>query len=157
MSYYYIDQNGKLIFRKKPKLVSSAPKTDRTNSGGVSTVLPAATYTPNTVCTSRTDDGTAAPHASLPHIMVLADSPKSSSMVPMLEASCDASHTDSHKFINWFWKSKEAELDMQATHDEDAHPLPCNKTLSMVETHEINNPTILIRPKQADSNIGKKM
>ena len=44
---------------------------------------------------------------------------------------------------------------MQATHDGDAHPLPCEKTLSMAETLEINNPTILIWPEQADSNIGK--
>jgi hypothetical protein len=107
------------------------------------------------VRTSRTDDRTTAPHASLPHITVLANSPKSSSMVPMPEASCDASHTDSQKFINWLWKSKEVELDMQATHDEDAYPLPCNKILSMAETHEINNPATLIRSEQADSNIGK--
>ena len=76
-------------------------------------------------------------------------------MVPMSEASCDASQTDSQKFINQFWKSKEAELDMQATHDGDVHPLSCNKTLSMAETLEINNPTALIRPEQADSTIGK--
>jgi hypothetical protein len=84
LSYYYFDQNSKLIFRKKPELVSSAPETDRTNSGGVSTILPMATYTPNLVCTSQTDDGTAAPHASLPHIMVLPNSPKSSCMTPSL-------------------------------------------------------------------------
>jgi hypothetical protein len=89
-------------FRKKPELVFSAPKTDRTNSGGVSTILPTTTYTPNSVCTSQTDDGTAAPHASLPHITVLSNSPKSSCMVPMPEASCDASQTDSQKIINWF-------------------------------------------------------
>jgi hypothetical protein len=46
---------------------------------------------------------------------------------------------------------------MQATHDGDAHPLPCKKTLSMVETLEINNLAILIRPKQADSTIGKNV
>jgi hypothetical protein len=44
---------------------------------------------------------------------------------------------------------------MQATHDGDAHPLPCKKTLSMVKTLEINNPAILIRPEQADSTIEK--
>jgi hypothetical protein len=76
-------------------------------------------------------------------------------MVPMPEASCDASQTDSQKFINRFWKSKEAELDMQATQDGDAHPLPCNKTLSMAETLKINNSAILIRPEQADSTIRK--
>jgi hypothetical protein len=102
LSYRYFDQDGKLIFRKKPELVSSASETDRTNSGGVSTILPTATYTPNSVCTSQTDDGTIAPHASLPHIMVLPNSPKSSCMTPMPEASCDASQTDSQKFINQF-------------------------------------------------------
>jgi hypothetical protein len=69
-------------------LVSSALETDRTNSGWVSIILPAITYTPNLVCTSWTDDGIATPRASLPHIMVLSDSPKSLSMVPMPEASC---------------------------------------------------------------------
>jgi len=95
LSYCHIDHNGKLIFRKKPELVSSVSETDRTNSGGVSTIFPAATYTPNSVRTSRTDDGTTTPHASLPHITVLSDSLKSSSMVPMSKASCDASQTDS--------------------------------------------------------------
>jgi hypothetical protein len=108
LSYCYFDQDGKLSFRKKPELVSSAPETDRTNSGGVNTILPTATYTPNSVCTSQTDDGTAAPHAPLPHIMVLPYSPKSSCMTPMPEASCDASKTDSQKIINRFWKSKKA-------------------------------------------------
>ena len=46
---------------------------------------------------------------------------------------------------------------MQATHDGDAHPLPCNKTLSMAETWEINNLAILIRPEQADSAIGNNV
>ena len=46
---------------------------------------------------------------------------------------------------------------MQAMHDGDVHPLSCNKTLSTAETLEINNPTILIRPKQADSTIGKNI
>jgi hypothetical protein len=138
-------------------LVSSAPGIDRTNSGGVSNILPTATYTPNLVSTSQTDDGTAAPHASLPHIMVLPNSPKSSCMTPMPEASCDASQTDSHKFINRFWKSKKAKLDMQATHDGDAHPLSYKKTPSMVETLEINNLAVLIRPEQADSTIGKNV
>jgi hypothetical protein len=101
-SYCYFVQDDKLIFRKKPELVSSTPETDRTNSGGVSTILPTATYIPNSVCTSQTDDGTTAPHASLPHIMVLPNSPKSSCMTPMPEASCDASQTDSQKFNNWF-------------------------------------------------------
>jgi hypothetical protein len=78
--YYYFDQDDKLIFRKKPELVTSAPETDRTNSGGVSAILPTATYTPNSVCTSQTDDGTTATHASLPYIMVLPNSPKSSCM-----------------------------------------------------------------------------
>jgi hypothetical protein len=102
LSYCYIDQYGNIFFRKKPEFVSSALETDRTNSGGVSTILPAATYTPNLVRTSRTDDGTTAPHASLPHITVLSNSPKSSSMVPMPEALCDASQTDPQKFINRF-------------------------------------------------------
>jgi hypothetical protein len=106
LSYFYFDQDGKLIFRKKPELVSSTPKIDRTNSGGVSTILPTATYTPNSVCTSQTDDGTTAPHVLLPHIMVLPNSPKSSCMTPMTEASCDAFQTNSQKFINRFWKSK---------------------------------------------------
>ena len=44
---------------------------------------------------------------------------------------------------------------MQAMHDEDAHPLPCKKTLSMAETLEINNPTVLIQPEQADCTVGK--
>jgi hypothetical protein len=65
-----------------------------------------ATYTPNSVCTSQTDDRTAAPHASLPHIMVLPNSPKSSCTTPMPEVSCDASQTDSQKFINWFGNKK---------------------------------------------------
>ena len=77
-------------------------KTERTNSGVVSTILPTATYTPNSVCTSQTDDRTAAPHASLAHIMVVSDSPKSSSMFPMPEASCETFQTDSQKFINRF-------------------------------------------------------
>jgi hypothetical protein len=77
-------------------------------------------------------------------------------MAPMPEASCNASQTDSQKFIYRFWKSKETELDMKATHDGDAHPLPCNKTLSTAETLEINNPAILIRPEQADFTIRKK-
>jgi hypothetical protein len=101
-SYCYFDQDSKLIFRKKPELVSSAPETDRTNSGGVSTILSTATYIPNSVCTSQTNNGTAAPHASLPHIMVLPNSPKSSCLTPMHETSCDASQTDSQKFINRF-------------------------------------------------------
>ena len=46
---------------------------------------------------------------------------------------------------------------MQATHDGDAHPLPCKKTLSMVETLEINNLAILIWPEQFDSALGKKI
>jgi hypothetical protein len=65
------------------------------------------------------------------------------------------SQTDSQKIINRFWKSKETELDMQAMHDGDTHLVPCNKTLSMDKTLEINNPAILIRPEQADSTIGK--
>jgi hypothetical protein len=32
LSYCYFDQDGKLTFRNKFGLVSSAPKTDRTNS-----------------------------------------------------------------------------------------------------------------------------
>jgi hypothetical protein len=76
-------------------------------------------------------------------------------MAPMLEASSDASQTNSQKNINQVWKSKEARLDMQAIHDGDAHLLPCNKTLSMAETLEINNPAILIRPEKADSTIEK--
>jgi hypothetical protein len=44
---------------------------------------------------------------------------------------------------------------MQATHDGDAHPLPCKKTLYMAETLEINNLTVLIWPEQADSTIEK--
>jgi len=157
LPYCYIDQYGKLIFRKKPELVSTAPETDRTNSGGVSTILPIASYTPNSVCTFQTDDETTAPHAPLPHITVLSNSPKLSCMVPMPEASCDASQTDSQKIINRFWKSKEAKLDMQATHDGDTHPLPCKKTLSMAKTLEINNLSVLIRPEQADSTIGKNV
>jgi hypothetical protein len=69
----------------------------------------------------------------------------------------DTSQTDSYKFINQFWKSKVAKLDMQATHDGDAHPLPYNKTLSMAKTLEINNPAIFIRLEQADSTIGKNV
>ena len=53
------------------------------------------------------------------------------------------------------FENQEAKLDMQATHEGDVHPLSCNKTLSMAETLEINNPTALIRPEQADSTIGK--
>jgi len=52
---------------------------------------------------------------------------------------------------------KKAELDMQATHDGDVHPLPCNKTRSMAETLEINNPSVLIQPEQVDSTIGKNV
>jgi hypothetical protein len=95
LSYCYIDQYGKIIFKKRLELVSSAPETDKTNSRGVSTILPAATYIPNSVRTSRTDDRTAAPHASLTQITVLSDPPKSSNMVRVPEASCDASQTDS--------------------------------------------------------------
>jgi len=123
LSYCYFDQNCKLVFRKKPVLVPSKPETNKTNSRGVSTILPTATYTPNLVCTSQTDDKIAAPHASLPHIIVLSDSPKSSSMDPMPEVSCETSQTDSQKVINRFWKSKVVELDMQAMHDRDTHPL----------------------------------
>ena len=119
-------------------------KTERTNSGVVSTILPTATYTPNSICTSQTHDGTATLHASLSHITVLSNSLKSSCMVLMPEASRDASQTNSQKIINRFWKSKEAKLDMQATHDGVVHPLPCNKTLSMARILEINNPAILI-------------
>jgi hypothetical protein len=46
---------------------------------------------------------------------------------------------------------------MQATHDGDAHHLPCKKTLSMAQVLEINNPTIMIRPKQTDFTIGKNV
>jgi hypothetical protein len=88
---------------------------------------------------------------------MMSSSPKSSNTVPMPEASCDASLTDSQKFINRFWKLKKAKLDMQATHDRDAYLLPCRKTLSMVETLKINNLGILIRPEQADSTIGKNV
>jgi hypothetical protein len=88
---------------------------------------------PNLVHISRTDDGTAAPHASLPHITVLSDSIKSSSMVPKPEASCETSQTNSHKSINRFWKSKEAELDMQSMHDGDAHPSPCKRHFSWLK------------------------
>jgi hypothetical protein len=91
-----------LFFRKKPELVFSTSETVRTNSLGVSNILPTTTYTPNLVCTSQTDDGIAAPHASLPLIMVLSDSLKSLSMTPMPEASCDVSQTNSQKIINWF-------------------------------------------------------
>jgi len=56
-----------------------------------------------------------------------------------------------------FGNKKKAKLDMQATHDGDAHPLPCKKTLSMAETLEINNPAILIRSEQADSTNGKNV
>jgi hypothetical protein len=91
-----------LFFRKKPELVFSTSETVRTNSLGVSNILPTTTHTPNSVCTSQTDDGTTAPHASLPLITVLSDSLKSLSMTPMPEASCDVSQTDSQKFINRF-------------------------------------------------------
>jgi hypothetical protein len=64
LPYCNFDQNCKFVFRKKPILVCSAPETDKTNSRGVSTILLAATYTPNSVYTSQTDDGTVAPHAS---------------------------------------------------------------------------------------------
>jgi hypothetical protein len=40
LSYCYFDQNGKLIFRKKPVLVSSVSKTDRANSGEATTIPP---------------------------------------------------------------------------------------------------------------------
>ena len=50
-----------------------------------------------------------------------------------------------------------AKLDIQATHDEDAHPLPCKKMLSMAETLEINNLAVLIRPEQDDSTIRKNV
>jgi len=157
LSYYYFDQNCKLVSRKKPILVPLAPETDKTNSRGVSTVLSTATYTPNSVCTSQIDDRVAAPHALLPHITVLSNSPKSSSMAPMHEVLCETSQTDSQKVINQFWKSKVVELDMQAMHDRDAHPSPCYKTLSMAKTLEVNNLAIMIRPKQADSTIGKNV
>jgi hypothetical protein len=42
---------------------------------------------------------------------------------------------------------------MQATHNIDEHPLPCNKTLSMVETLKLNNPAVLIWLEQANSTI----
>jgi hypothetical protein len=44
---------------------------------------------------------------------------------------------------------------MQAMHDKDVHPSPCNKTLSMDKILEINNLAVLIRPEQADSTIRK--
>jgi hypothetical protein len=61
------------------------------------------------------------------------------------------------KLLIGFENKKKAKLDMQATHDGDAHPLPCKKTLSMAETLEINNLAVLIWPEQADSTIGKNV
>jgi len=144
LSYCYFHQNWKLVFRKEPVLVPLALETDKTNSRGANIVLPTATYTPNWVCTSQTDDRIAATHVSLPHITVLFDSPKLSSMAPVPKVSCETSQTNSQKFINMFWKSKVTELDMQAMHDRDAHHSPCYKTLSMAKTLEINNPAIMI-------------
>jgi hypothetical protein len=92
LSYCYFDQEDNLIFRKKPVLVFSVSETDRTNSGGV--------------YTSQTDDGTAAPYASLSHITVLSISPKSSNMVSMPEDSCDASLTNSQKLLIGFGSQK---------------------------------------------------
>jgi hypothetical protein len=46
---------------------------------------------------------------------------------------------------------------MQATHDGDAHFLPCRKTLSTAETLKINNIVILIRPEQDKSTVGKNV
>jgi hypothetical protein len=45
---------------------------------------------------------------------------------------------------------KKGKLDMQATHDGDAHPLPYKKTLSMAKILEINNSVVLIRPEQVN-------
>jgi hypothetical protein len=117
LSYCYFDQNSKLVFRKKHVLVPLAPETDKTNSRGVSTIPPTSTYTLNSVCTSQTNDGTTMLQASLPHAMVLSSFPKLSDIVPMPKVSCDASLTDLRKFINRFFKSTEAKLDMQAMHD----------------------------------------
>ena len=39
--HYYLDQHGRFIFYNQSKLASSATKTDRANSGGVNTKLPA--------------------------------------------------------------------------------------------------------------------
>ena len=77
--------------------------------------------------------------------------------LPWVPGVIPPTQTDSKKFINQFWKSKESKLDMQATHDGDAHHLPWNKTLSMAEVLEINNSAILIRLGQADSTIGKNV
>jgi hypothetical protein len=56
-----------------------------------------------------------------------------------------------------FRNQKRQNLDMQAMHDKDVHPSPCNKTLSMDEILEINNLAVLIRPEQADFTIRKNM
>ena len=39
--HYYLDQHGRFIFDNQSELASSAPETDRANSGGVNTKLPA--------------------------------------------------------------------------------------------------------------------
>ena len=39
--HYYLDQHGRFIFYNQSELASSAPKTDRANSRGVNTKLPA--------------------------------------------------------------------------------------------------------------------
>ena len=39
--HYYLDQHGRFVFDNQSDLASLAPKTDRANSGGVSTKLPA--------------------------------------------------------------------------------------------------------------------
>jgi hypothetical protein len=70
---YYFDQHGKLILKSQSKLASSASETDKANSG-VNIILPTTTYTSNSVRTTRTDDGTVAPHVLLPHFTVLSDS-----------------------------------------------------------------------------------
>jgi hypothetical protein len=90
-------------------------------------------------------------YASLPHVMVLSDSSKSPSVVPLPEVLCDASQTNLKGCLHWFRKSVDAKLDMHFMLGADAHPLPCNKTPSLVENLEINNPTILIWMEQANS------
>jgi hypothetical protein len=46
-------------------------------------------------------------------------------------------------------------MDMQATHDTDAHHLPSNETPSFAKTLEVNNLVIFIRLEQVDSTIRK--
>jgi hypothetical protein len=85
--FHYHYNKNEYAYANQSKLASSASEADRANLGRASTILSTATYTPNSVNVSHTDDGTAAPCASLPHLRVFSNSPKSPSLISLPDAS----------------------------------------------------------------------